>query len=363
MSKKRSKKRVVFIVQSEGRGHMTQALALKAVFDELGWQVVCTSLAMNKGRIVPDYFYENINNLVVHHKSPKLLRDRNSKALRLFRSFLYNLWHSPAYLSSLGVFDFCFKEMKPSLVISFHDMMTGIYLQKRKPGIPVISVAHQYLYLHPDFNYLKLDRGKKWPLDLINKWSVRGSTQQWALSYQKYDDAKNLKVLPPLLRPEIRELTVEKGNYYLMYLTNPGYADEIEAWHQQHPDQEIRVFWENEERIVSPKLHFYAMNDKLFLQALAGCKGLICNAGFESICEAKYLGKPVMFIPVKNHYEQNINALEAEYYQAGKRNSSFNLDDFEQFCDQYQPDHAFKKWVDSATDQVQNHLIELLGDI
>lgn len=39
---------------------------------------------------------------------------------------------------------------------------------------------------------------------------------------------------------------------------------------------------------------------------MQGCSGYVTTAGFESVCEAMYLGKPVMMIPT--HVEQEINA-------------------------------------------------------
>jgi len=45
-----------------------------------------------------------------------------------------------------------------------------------------------------------------------------------------------------------------------------------------------------------------------YLAALAGCRGIIASAGHQIICEALFLGKPIFVIPVKNQYEQRLNA-------------------------------------------------------
>ena len=46
---------------------------------------------------------------------------------------------------------------------------------------------------------------------------------------------------------------------------------------------------------------------------------------FRSVCEAMYLGKPIMMVPVPNHIEQQINALDGERAGAGIADAEFNL--------------------------------------
>ena len=46
---------------------------------------------------------------------------------------------------------------------------------------------------------------------------------------------------------------------------------------------------------------------------MAGCKAVIANAGFSLVSEALYLGKPYLAVPVKNQFEQILNA-----YYVGK---------------------------------------------
>ena len=50
---------------------------------------------------------------------------------------------------------------------------------------------------------------------------------------------------------------------------------------------------------------------------MASCSGLVCTAGFESVCEAMYLGNPVIMVPVAGQYEQACYALYGEYSGAG----------------------------------------------
>lgn len=55
---------------------------------------------------------------------------------------------------------------------------------------------------------------------------------------------------------------------------------------------------------------------------MAGCKAFATTAGFESVCEALYLQKPVLMVPV--HIEQECNAFDATRAGAGIRSDRFD---------------------------------------
>ena len=58
---------------------------------------------------------------------------------------------------------------------------------------------------------------------------------------------------------------------------------------------------------------------------MARCRGLVSTAGFESIAEAMYLGKPVQVVPVEGHFEQWCNAFDTVRAGAGIRSKVFDL--------------------------------------
>jgi uncharacterized protein (TIGR00661 family) len=159
-------------------------------------------------------------------------------------------------------------------------------------------------------------------------------------------------VVPPLLRQEVKELKVSVGNFYLAYMVNPGYSEEVLSFAKSHPEVQIKAFWDKkgaqEVENPLPNLSFHKVNDQGFLEAMAACKGLICTAGFESVCEAMYLGKPVVMVPVAGQYEQACNALDGEQSGAGKKADFF---DFEGLTLLPLPDAShtamYQKWAES----------------
>jgi uncharacterized protein (TIGR00661 family) len=53
---------------------------------------------------------------------------------------------------------------------------------------------------------------------------------------------------------------------------------------------------------------YYPVNQKFFNESLITCHGIITGGGFETPAEALYLGKKILSIPIRDHYEQECNA-------------------------------------------------------
>ncbi|MBT3583786.1 MAG: hypothetical protein HN509_02675 [Halobacteriovoraceae bacterium] len=75
------------------------------------------------------------------------------------------------------------------------------------------------------------------------------------------------------------------------------------------------------------------------------CNVMIINAGFSSISEALALKKPMLLLPVNNHYEQLTNALGIENLGVGQIGNPLNLQfDLNEFLSKYQQyTEVFKK--------------------
>ena len=80
---------------------------------------------------------------------------------------------------------------------------------------------------------------------------------------------------------------------------------------------------------------------------MAGCLGVVCTAGFESISEAAYLGKRLLMVPVQNHPEQTVNALDAQLAGLGVYDTGFRLSRLLEPVDT-KVSAGFKQWVDQA---------------
>ena len=124
----------------------------------------------------------------------------------------------------------------------------------------------------------------------------------------------------------------------------------MEEFHTIYPEVPLRFFWDkadaDEVSRIDETLSFYQIDDVKFLNGMAGCRAYATTAGFESICEAMYLGKPVLMVPA--HIEQDCNAHDAMRAGAGIISDSFDLKPLLRFAGTYSPNRTFVRWVRSG---------------
>jgi uncharacterized protein (TIGR00661 family) len=347
--------RYLFIVQGEGRGHMTQAISLSQLLINSGHQIVAVLVGKNVKRQIPAFFYEKIGAPVRTFESPDFIMDKRNRGIHLLRSIISNAGKLKTFSASIRRIDEIVKEVEPEVIVNFYDLLTGLYYLRKKPGIPLITIGHQYLLLHPDFVFPK-GRWIDKKLLVFNTWfSGRVAVKQLALSFRKMPDADNkkIKVVPPLLRDEIKLMQPLQGDFLLGYILNSGYAGEIAEWHSKNQEIKLEFFWDNnmaeEVTEVNENFHIHKINDQKFIKYMASCKAFASTAGFESICEAMYLSKPVMMIPVAGHYEQQCNALDACRVKAGITSDHFDLSGLLDHINNYNFDNqSFREWINTA---------------
>ncbi|MFC4873076.1 glycosyltransferase family protein [Negadavirga shengliensis] len=322
--------RFVFIVQGEGRGHMTQAISLFNILTQKGHEVCCVAVGISKRRKIPDYFFEQIHCPIHPIKSPNFVTDDQQKSILVWQTIIYNLKKIGTYYDSLKKLDQLNTHFKPDVIINFYDMLGGLYNGIYRPEARFVAIGHQYLAFHPNFKFAKGKLQKS--LFLLNtRMTSWGAGKVIALSLTPYTPSATPKFLvwPPLLRGEIKEVKSTSHNFYLAYIVNPGYFSEILSEAEKNPDLNIVAFWDQKDMPDPyrplPNLIFHQINDRLFLEKMAACKGLLTTAGFETICEALYLGKQSMMVPVSGHYEQQCNALDASLAGAGILSQNFDL--------------------------------------
>ena len=80
----------LFIVQGEGRGHLTQAITLEEMLLRNGHEVVEVLVGESSSRILPGFFNRNIQAPVKRFISPNFLPAADNKRVNLKKSFTYN---------------------------------------------------------------------------------------------------------------------------------------------------------------------------------------------------------------------------------------------------------------------------------
>ena len=342
----------LFVVQGEGRGHLTQAIALHEMLTKNGHEVVAVLVGKSSHREIPSFFLKNIQSEVFRFKSPNFLPASKNKQTNIWTSIVYNLLKSGSYLKSIYFIRKQIKHLNADIVVNFYEMLTGLTYALFPPNIPYICIAHQYIFLHPEFQFPQANKVELGLLRFFTRLTCIKSSKLFALSVTKMDNVpeSRIVVVPPLLRNDILEAAVIDGYYLHGYMLNDTYADEIIRFQAEHPDVFINFFWDRkgvEDRTrINEHLSFYRLNDRLFIDCMAGCKAYATTAGFESVCEAMYMGKPVLMVPT--HIEQACNAFEASLAGAGIVADDFELDKLLEYASHYQKKTSFRDWVRQA---------------
>lgn len=87
--------KVMFVIQGEGRGHLTQALALKEMLLHSGHEVVDVMVGKSKNREIPGFFQEKIGMPITLFNSPNFVPSKENRKFSLYKSVAYNLLLSP----------------------------------------------------------------------------------------------------------------------------------------------------------------------------------------------------------------------------------------------------------------------------
>jgi uncharacterized protein (TIGR00661 family) len=359
---------VMLAVQGEGRGHLTQAMAVYDMLLAEGIEVCCVVAGTSTQRELPAFFRDHFRVPVVTLQSPNFVKDRQQKSVRIGASIWKNSLNLTSFLKSLRIIRRLIRFHQPGTVINFYEPLMGIYQAFWIGKLKMVSIAHQYVYLHPAFRFPYGNSLEQWMLTQYTRMTSIGSSLTLAISMYPLPDhgRRNFQTIPPILRPAVFEALAERGKFIVAYILNEGYMDEIIAWHRRHPEVELHCFTDSKavrethagQWQWNENLCFHSLDDQKFLQMLASCYAVATTAGFETVCEAYYLGKPVLMVPVEGHLEQQCNARDASNFGAGIYADHFQL---EKLLETPSAENlVFRTWVENARTLIIAHLRSLL---
>lgn len=339
------------MVQGEGRGHLTQAISLAQILQSAGHEVVEAIVDVAENRPVPAFFSEQFPAPIMVVTGPVLVYSPKTNALKPYQTFLHNSRHYPKIRKSFGLIRDSITRQKPDVIINFFQLLGGLTYARYGLKVPMICIAHQYLSFHPDFPYPKGRFFDRQVFKLLTRLNAIGATEVLALSFDQQSDVpqRKLRIAPPLLRREVTERVPTSDNYLLAYTTQPGLSRQIEAAHRQRPDVPIHCFHSGvieSDQPADDTLTYHKIDGKRYLDIMQHCQAIVTTAGFESVCEAMYWGKPALLIPQPNHFEQACNALDAQRVGAGIAADTFDLNLLMNYLPKHDPqvNERFRQW-------------------
>ena len=350
-------------MQGEGRGHLTQALTLRNTLEKNGHEVVSVLVGCSATRNIPDFFVQKFDNNIERFMSPNFLPAPKGKNSFLLASILYNILLIPSYIKSIIHINNSIKKHKPDVVVNFYELLCGLCYGIFQPKAKMVSIAHQYYFLTKNFNYKGKKKFEFSMLKLFTRFTAINASKILALSFrnESTNDDDLIQIVPPLLRKEVLNISTKNGNYIHGYLLNVGFAESLRKWSENNPQQKLHFFWDKSDvtdsYMLSNSLCMHKLDDKRFLKYMAGSMAYATTGGFESVCEAMYMQKPVLMVPA--HIEQECNVMDATQSGAGVGANNFDLSQLIEYIPNYQPDLNFNAWCKSAESVYVYELVNL----
>lgn len=350
--------KVLFIIQGEGRGHLTQAISLKKILENNMHTVCGVFIGKSISGDRPSFIEADFNQTLTYFDSPSLVYRNDGNGLSIQNTLKENLINFKAFYKSLKLLKSNINKLKPDVIVNFYDILGGLFkLSNPFSNIPMVCIGHQYLLLHSSFKYPESSFLDRFLVNMNSRITAIGAKRQLALSLNPISSEGRIRGIAPLLRPNVRDIVPQKGGYYLAYLTNHCLLPSLTKWQTQNPEIEVHCFCKTDKDITQPNFHLHELNAQKFLAMMANAKGLITSAGFESVCEAVYFGKPVFMVPVPNHFEQSCNAHDFYLYGAGLKSKEFQLDEFLDFTETFQnKSNQFEDWCNYSQFTIIDHL-------
>jgi uncharacterized protein (TIGR00661 family) len=332
---------------------MTQAMAVAGWLRARGHEVVAALVGESERRSVPEFVRAGLAVPILQVPSPNFVADEHG-AVHLWHS----VWHHgrrwiSRYEPAVGLIDEHVREIRPDVLVNFFEAMTGYWALRRRPAVPIVAVAHQFMLQHPV--YRAAPGAPLQEASLRTYTFLLGARAHTRLALSLYPAPsvpdKRLRVMPPILRPEAHALAANHptaGRALLAYLMEPGLADGLRSWSERNPRERLHCYWDGPAGSHGAGLRFHPLDGVGFLARMAVSRGVAMTAGFEAVAEAMLLGKPALMVPVPGHYEQHCNALDAERAGAGLAARAFDLDRLLTLIPRYVAPAGFRAWVAGA---------------
>ena len=230
----------LFIVQGEGRGHLTQAMTLEMLLLERGHEVVQVLVGKSPQRQLPLFFKSGLKAPVKEFESMNFMPSADNKRPDMFKTVILNSFEFHRFIPSIQFIRDEIRASGADVVVNFYELMAGMTYFFHRIDVPMVCIGHQYLFLHKDFGLPKEKYPGSMALDFFSRLTSIGAVKHLALSFREMDADMdhNIYVVPPLLRREVLEAIPETGEYIHGYMLNSGFAEEIFHWQEENPDVE-----------------------------------------------------------------------------------------------------------------------------
>jgi uncharacterized protein (TIGR00661 family) len=291
---------ILYGVPGEGMGHATRSkVVIDFLLTEHNVQIVSSARAY---QFLAKSFPQNVHEIKGLHFAYK-----NAQVSKL-GTFMLNLKSAPTnLLHNFSRYLLIDTNFKPDVIISDFESFTNFFAKQHR--IPLISIDNMQV----------MDRctlGVEIPKDERNNYKlakaivnakVPGCRHYFVSSFFSAEIRKaNTTIVPPIVRDAIQQVKPSRGNHILVYQTSSSLAG-MKQILQDIKGLNFYVYGFNKDE-RDGNVIFKTFSEQGFVDDLASAAAVIANGGFSFISEAVYLKKPVFSFPLKNQFEQYMNA-------------------------------------------------------
>ena len=275
--------KIFYAIQATGNGHISRAIQLYPYLQKFG---------------SVDFFLSG-NNASLNIDLPVKFKSEGC-SLHYSKCGGLNYWDIAKNVQPLQMY----KDAKSlplknyDVVINDFDSITSLACKLQK--VHSVQFGHQASFISE-----ATPRPEKKSLmgEMILK-HYANSPKNIGLHFEKYDSF----IHPPIIKDEIVNSEPKNLGHISVYL--PSFdKDCLEKAFNKLPEQEFHWFLNDVEfKHTVGNITYFPVNQKDFNESMINCNGIITGGGFETPAEALYLGKKILSIPIRNHYEQECNA-------------------------------------------------------
>jgi uncharacterized protein (TIGR00661 family) len=321
--------RILYGVVGEGMGHATRS---RVVIDHLIKQKHKVKIVVS-GRaytFLKRHFSDvvEIRGLTIRYSGGAMDRDL---------SVLRNVLMSPSMLfQNAAAYVDDVRHFKPHLVLSDFDSYAWFFA--RRFGLPIVSIDNQQI-IHKCKHAKEITRGVTADYRATRafvKAKLPGCDHYVITSFftppvrAKFED--RVTIVPPILRDEILHAPVTRGEHVLVYQTSTSDRGLLRQLHRLR-GRKFVVYGLGRDA-VEGNCTLHGFSEQRFVRDLASARAVVTNGGLSLMHEAIYLGKPILSIPVRHQFEQEMNARYLERYGYGLAAPHIEADVLEAFLQQ-----------------------------
>lgn len=296
---------IVYTINGEGMGHATRASVVIEYLKKRGHTVFLFA----SGSLPLMYLREKFGEVTEVTGLHMVYQENSVKRLQ---TGLKALSKMKSFKADIAIMRSALQKNPPDIVITDFDFHGGIAARMFK--VPLVSIDNIQFITKSKF-YIPSEDYIDYELNyLIAKFMVPRADHFFITTFSKPEamkrvDASRVSFVPPLLRSSVLETKPMVGTEILVYQTSTSYKALTSIL---EGIDESFILYNVSQPAQSQNIRSKAFSEAEFIRDLASAKAVIVNGGFTVITESLYFKKPILSVPIRNHFEQRLNALLLE---------------------------------------------------